>query len=587
LKDITEGLHRIYFRAKNTNNKWSNLQSKPIYIKETNEIAQISELEYFFDSISSNGSMNKMSFGQSENIELNEKISLTELTEGLHRIYFRTQDTNDQWSVLHSKPVYVNASLNEKPKITQLEYYIDEDPGISKAKQIAVIPASELDTNTDIPLKNVEAGSHNIVFRAKNENGFWSVPWYSEFTVINPIQTIVLKTGWNIISSQVLLENPDMKGVLQPLIDQNRLKKVMDESGKSLEDLGTFLGGWKNNIGNLLSTDGYKVNVNANCELQLEGAPVQMPFVIPLNAGWNIISFPASGDQDGKAVVQTLINEGKLKKVMNESGLSIEDLGAFLGGWKNNIGDLTPGKGYKVYANAPCSLVITNDLSKSALVLTELLASTYFKPVFTGNGTDHMNINLVYLAESGIMKGDEIGIFDGALCVGSTTVGAGQMNEDYISIPASMNDGLLAKPNGYTQGNAIKLKIFRNSEESDLNFDLINGYMRFAQGESMIASANGLQAARVEGFGTGEVNVSCYPNPFNESINIDLIIDRSQELEVAVYDLNGRKIKTLFKGMGNGKLQLQWQGDNEQGKPVKGGVYLCRVNEVTYKIVKQ
>lgn len=79
---------------------------------------------------------------------------------------------------------------------------------------------------------------------------------------------IPLITGWNIISfpnSNIV----NALSVIQPLIDQNKLVKVQDESGNSIEDWGIF-GGWKNNIGNLMSGKAYKVKMNANATLTIQ-----------------------------------------------------------------------------------------------------------------------------------------------------------------------------------------------------------------------------------------------------------------------------------------------------------------------------
>jgi PKD repeat protein len=401
----------------------------------------------------------------------------------------------------------------------------------------------------------------------------------------NITQNIPLNSGWNIISSMVNPEQADIKVLLQTLIDQGKLRKVMDETGNSLEDLGSFLGGWKNNIGDLLQTEGYKVNVTENCAISLEGAPVSIPLSIPLNAGWNIISFPASGNQDGKAVVQALIDAGKLKKAMNETGLSIEDLGSFLGGWKNNIGDFVPGKGYKINVSTACELVLNNDLSKSSVVVPELLASDYFKPVYIGNGTDHMNINLVHLAESGIMEGDEIGIFDGPLCVGSAKIGAAQIKEDYISIPASMNDGLAQKPNGYSQGNSIHLSIFRKGKEAEISFDLLKGTSLFAKGESMIASVDLSNIYNALNTDDHSISVSCYPNPFDQHVSILLRTKENEYIKVEVLDMIGRKRNELFSGKVSGLHTIEWNGTDENGSRLQDGTYFIRVNEKVIKVI--
>ena len=134
---------------------------------------------------------------------------------------------------------------------------------------------------------------------------------------------IALINGWNIISANVLPANSNMTVLLQPLINNGQLNKVMDESGKAIENFGAF-GGWRNNIGNLVFTEGYKVNVTGACNLNLEGTPVQSPSSISLSPGWNIISYPNSLQQDAMALFQPLIDQNKLKKVMDETGKSIE-----------------------------------------------------------------------------------------------------------------------------------------------------------------------------------------------------------------------------------------------------------------------
>lgn len=79
---------------------------------------------------------------------------------------------------------------------------------------------------------------------------------------------ILLKAGWNIIS----FPHTDMVNalsVVQSLIDQNKLIKVQDEAGNSIENWGAF-GGWENGIGNFLPGKAYKINMNADATLTIQ-----------------------------------------------------------------------------------------------------------------------------------------------------------------------------------------------------------------------------------------------------------------------------------------------------------------------------
>jgi len=57
--------------------------------------------------------------------------------------------------------------------------------------------------------------------------------------------------------------------IVQPLIDQNKLVKVQDELGRSIENLKRY-GGWKNSIGNFIPGKAYKIYVNSACVLTIK-----------------------------------------------------------------------------------------------------------------------------------------------------------------------------------------------------------------------------------------------------------------------------------------------------------------------------
>jgi len=83
---------------------------------------------------------------------------------------------------------------------------------------------------------------------------------------------------------------------------------------------------------------------------------------IDLTGGWNIFStsrLPCESDL--KEVVKTLIADGSLVKIQDETGYSLEDHGIF-GGWQNNIGNISHSEGYKIKVTRDCSLIIPGAL---------------------------------------------------------------------------------------------------------------------------------------------------------------------------------------------------------------------------------
>ena len=355
--------------------------------------------------------------------------------------------------------------------------------------------------------------------------------------------------GWNIISTYVVPANVNLKDIFQSKINSGKLKKVMEEAGKTIENYGIF-GGWKNNIGNLTATEGYKVNLFAADTLRLEGTLVPLPLEIQLLAGWNIISYPYMTPQDGKALIQPLIDGGKIIKVMDEAGKTIENFGIF-GGWKNNIGNFVPGKGYKIKVPYPCTLTYQANATKAAAYVPEVLASTHFTKVFDGNGTDHMNVSLVELQTSGLQPGDEIGIFDGNYC--------------------------------FSTGNTIGMQLYRGNQSFKLEAVTLSGTLTFEKNGSVFvkASANDLPIVQIN---HGEDLFTVYPNPFTSEITIEVWNPEKTDVDVAIYNLLGQRIKNLYNAENEGQLLLKWDGTSDSGQKVVPGIYLCKVNNETKKV---
>ena len=71
-----------------------------------------------------------------------------------------------------------------------------------------------------------------------------------------------------------------------------------------------------------------------------------------------------------------------------------------------------------------------------------------------------------------------------------------------------------------------------------------------------------------------------YPNPFNPVITIDFEIDRPKNVSMHLFDLKGRKIKTLFehKEFQAGFFQEKWFGKDGRGIQVSNGIYFVQLN---------
>lgn len=77
---------------------------------------------------------------------------------------------------------------------------------------------------------------------------------------------------------------------------------------------------------------------------------------------------------------------------------------------------------------------------------------------------------------------------------------------------------------------------------------------------------------------SGRRLLSVTPNPFNARVALRLTSDRRQEVEVAVFDLRGRRVATLADGkfIESGETTFIWDGAADSGAPSASGTYFFR-----------
>ncbi len=67
------------------------------------------------------------------------------------------------------------------------------------------------------------------------------------------------------------------------------------------------------------------------------------------------------------------------------------------------------------------------------------------------------------------------------------------------------------------------------------------------------------------------------PNPFAGAIRIALLAPQAGVARVEVFDLAGRRVRTIHRGpVEAGVRSLAWDGRDDEGAPVRAGLYLCR-----------
>jgi parallel beta-helix repeat protein len=360
-------------------------------------------------------------------------------------------------------------------------------------------------------------------------------------------QTIQLKKGNNMISTYLQATNPDVSVVTQTIRDSGNLIKMQNESGSSYENWG-ILGGWINNLGSLQNTEGYKIMVANDCALQITGNQIALPLNISLNVGWNIISFPRADILDAQMIIQSLIDQSALVKVQDEIGNSIEDWGIY-GGWKNGIGNFLPGKAYRVKVSKSATLTIQDIYPKSVAIPFYAELPEHFQSVTEGNGSDHMNINLVGLNQSGLSAGDELAAFDGNLCVGTLKITEQHLIDGTASLVASCSTNNLQK-DGFDEGSSIQVRIWNHVSgiESGIQLSFLQGSKTYSKSATMLGKIPNLTTS-ISNF-EEETRIEVYPNPSQGKFTVRFSEIPASGSRIDILDLSGRKVASqLINGI--------------------------------------
>jgi len=249
-QNITEGIHFLYVRCKNANNKWSVLVRRVLYINPNlNAPSSITAAEYFFDTDPGFGSANAITVTAGNSFVLNNyDVATQNLTEGIHFLYVRTKNANNKWSVPVRRVLYVSPNLNALSSIIAAEYFIDTDPGFDLGNTINITAGNTVQPNFAVITNGLSVGNHFLYVRVKNQNNIWSAASKKAFIVDDQLSVVE-----NLTRDFKMYPNPTTGKVNISLenetIDKVELldilgKKVMTKSGDCSQiDLSSFSSG--------------------------------------------------------------------------------------------------------------------------------------------------------------------------------------------------------------------------------------------------------------------------------------------------------------------------------------------------------
>ena len=79
-----------------------------------------------------------------------------------------------------------------------------------------------------------------------------------------------------------------------------------------------------------------------------------------------------------------------------------------------------------------------------------------------------------------------------------------------------------------------------------------------------------------------------FPNPFNPTTTIKFGLPEDGYVQLNIYSMSSQKVRTLIDGqVSKGYHQIVWDGRNESGQPVSGGLYVYVLKTGNKRMLKK
>jgi len=386
------------------------------------------------------------------------------------------------------------------------------------------------------------------------------------------IQAVPVTGGlFNLISFNLLPRYTNSSIIFDPL---GSLEIVYNDQGYAIIPDYNI-----NSIGDIDFRDGYHLYSTVDDTIWFEGVSINpLEWDITVDAHrWNSVAFLGEDLLDvTMAFPDTLVDS--LSIVQTSTGAAwIPALGV------NTIINLEPGIGYQIALSSDSDITFNYQTNNGMArqVRAEPLIAEHFD--FTRSGLPY-TVVLGELDVEGytLRTGDEIGIFDGDLCVGAIVFDG---NDDPVLTAWGKNEE--ADIPGFTTGDPLSFKIYIKKYDVTVNAvaTTLNSADNLSFGAGNYAYLSLLGETPVPGTYSLSQN---YPNPFNPVTLINYSVPEDGDLSLVIYDITGRKVTTLVSGFQrSGFYQIEWDGKNDRGISLASGVYLYRLKSGSFSDMKK
>jgi hypothetical protein len=137
-------------------------------------------------------------------------------------------------------------------------------------------------------------------------------------------------------------------------------------------------------------------------------------------------------------------------------------------------------------------------------------------------------------------------------------------NERELLLNPSLPDLYLVHLSDSCDTTKIQLRVLFNDKSSSL----------WSKSLTVISKGDKSGSKLLQPIEDEKMQVHNFPNPFNMDTSINFFIKNESQVVVDVYNIQGRKIKTLVNEFKNqGMHAAHWNGENSEGRVVSSGIY--------------
>ena len=124
---------------------------------------------------------------------------------------------------------------------------------------------------------------------------------------------------------------------------------------------------------------------------------------------------------------------------------------------------------------------------------------------------------------------------------------------------------------------------FSNAESNEITFEVsANGDSQTITVPNVLDNANNQTSPLIDTL------VGNYPNPFNPTTTISYSVANENNVEIAIYNIKGQKVKTLINQViQSGDHSISWNGNDSSDTKVSSGIYFCKTRIGEKEFIKK